>query len=75
MTGEDGLAIEEEMQRQGEYAVIPAYHSGYLSRMAVRASLEGVPLNVLLALPLKDYNKIKEQARSFLLRTEHQEET
>ena len=74
LTGEDGLSIEEEMERLGSAVLIPAYNSGYLSRMAARASLEGVPLNALLALPLKDYNAIRVAARSFLLRTESQEE-
>lgn len=67
LKGEDGLCIEEELNVQGIMMVIPAYNAGYLIRMASRASLEGVPLNVLLALPLKDYNTIKGKAKSFLL--------
>lgn len=70
LTGNDGLAIETEMQAMGTPAVIPSLSGGYLIRMAARASVEGIAVNVLLALPIRDYNKIRSEARSFLLKTE-----
>ncbi len=68
LTGKDGLAIENEMQTLGTPVVIPSLSGGYLIRMAARAS--GIPTNALLALPIRDYNKIRSEARSFLLKTE-----
>lgn len=68
LTGNDGLAIENEMQAFGTPVVIPSLSGGYLIRMAARAS--GVPANVLLELPIREYNKIRSEARSFLLKSE-----
>lgn len=70
LTGRDGLAIESEMQALGTPVVIPSLSGDYLIRMAARASVDPVGVDVLLALPLRDYNRIRSAARSFLLRTE-----
>ncbi len=70
LTGRDGLAIESEMQAMGTPVVIPSLSGDYLIRMAARASVEPLAADVLLALPLRDYNRIRSAARSFLLRTE-----
>ena len=68
LTGNDGLEIENEMQALGTPVVIPSLSGGYLIRMAAKAS--GMPVNVLLALPIREYNKIRSEARSFLLKSE-----
>lgn len=70
LTGNDGLAIENEMMAMGTTVVIPSLSGEYLVRMASRASAEGIAVNVLTALPIREYNKIRSEARSFLLRTE-----
>ncbi len=70
LTGNDGLAIENEMQAMGTPVVIPSFSGAYLIRMAARASVENIAVNVLTALPIRDYNKIRSEARSFLLKTE-----
>lgn len=70
LTGNDGLAIENEMQAMGTPVVIPSLSGAYLIRMAARASVENIAVNVLTALPIRDYNKIRSEARSFLLKTE-----
>lgn len=70
LTGKDGLAIENEMQSMGTPVVIPSLSGEYLIRMASRASVEGIATNVLTALPIRDYNRIRSAARSFLLKTE-----
>ena len=70
LTGRDGLAIESEMQALGTPVVIPSLSGDYLIRMAARASVETVSVDVLLGLPLREYNRIRSAARSFLLRTE-----
>ena len=68
LTGNDGLAIEGEMQALGAPVVIPALSGGFLIRMAARAG--GVPADALLAMPMRDYNRIRSEARSFLLKSE-----
>lgn len=70
LTGNDGLKIENEMQSLGMPVVIPSLSGEYLIRMAARASVERIPTDALMALPIRDYNKIRSMARSFLLRTE-----
>lgn len=70
LTGKDGLAIENEMQALGTPVVIPSLSGGYLIRMAARANKEKAPADALLALPIRDYNKIRSEARSFLLKSE-----
>ena len=70
LTGNDGLAIENEMQAKGMPVVIPSLSGGYLIRMAARACTDKVSVDMILDLPIKDYNKIRSEARSFLLKTE-----
>lgn len=70
LTGNDGLKIENEMQSLGMPVVIPSLSGEYLIRMAARASVEKVSTDALMALPIRDYNKIRSMARSFLIRTE-----
>lgn len=70
LTGNDGLAVENEMQALGIPVVVPALSGGYLIRIAARACTDGVGADVLLAMPIREYNKIRSEARSFLLKTE-----
>ena len=61
LTGEDSLAIE---------AVSPTFSGEYLVRMAAKACTPPVGQDLLRALPISDYNRIRSAARSFLLSTE-----
>ena len=70
LTGNDALAIEKEITVMGSAVVIPSLSGEYLIRMASRASEEGIAVNVLTAMPIREYNKIRSAARSFLLRTD-----
>ncbi len=70
LTGNDALAIENEITAMGSAVVIPSLSGEYLIRMASRASAEGIAVNVLTAMPIREYNKIRSAARSFLLRTD-----
>lgn len=70
LTGRDGLAIEAEMQSLGSPVVIPSLSGEYLARMAARACNEKISVDVLMALPLREFNRIRSVARSFLLRSE-----
>lgn len=67
LTGDDMVAIENEMAAVGEYALSPEISTSFLARMAARAA--GVGSDVILKLPLKEFGKIKNESRSFLIST------
>ncbi|MCI9174401.1 MAG: hypothetical protein HFH49_05540 [Lachnospiraceae bacterium] len=70
LTGRDGLAIERELQTLGIALMVPAFSGEYLIRMAAKASVEGISSDMIEALPLQDYNRIRSAGRSFLLKAE-----
>ena len=70
LTGDDGLAIENEMAVLGKAVIIPSFSGEYLIRMAVRASDERIGVDAFRIMPLSDYNRIRSKARSFLLKSE-----
>ncbi len=70
LTGRDGLAIERELQTLGIAVMVPAFSGEYLIRMAAKASAEGISSDMMEALPLQDYNRIRSAGRSFLLKAE-----
>lgn len=67
LTGRDMVAIETEMQMNGEYALAPEVSRCFQAKMAARAA--GIGSDILDAMPLKDFNRITNAARSFLLDT------
>ncbi len=76
LDGNDSLAIEHEIELMGKALIAPEFSGDYLIRMAARACTNTVEVNgmqvpvssdMFLALPLRDYNKIRRAARSFLL--------
>ena len=76
LTGADSLAIEDELQAINKPAIIPTLSGQYLIRVAARActtTLESsngrtrrVGVDVLQALPICDYSRIRSRVRSFL---------
>lgn len=64
LTGQDLINIEKEMTDIGEYALSPEISPNYLARLAAKAG--GVSVDVITALPLKEFNRIKNSARDFL---------
>jgi len=71
LTGGDSLAVEEELQREGKgVVVVAAFNSEYLIRIAARACLEPISYDAFKYMSLFDYNRIRDRARSFLLRSE-----
>lgn len=70
LTGEDGLAIENEMQTLGKPVIVPTFSGEYLVRMAARACTTAISQDAIRAMPISDYNKIRSAARSFLLKSE-----
>lgn len=67
LTGGDCLAIEAELQMLGKPLIAPEFSGEFLVRMAARAA--GIGSDVLMSMPLADYNRIRSKARSFLLRS------
>ena len=65
LTGEDVEAIEEELQDQNKYVLTPEVSSVFQTMLAARAA--GVGTDEIRRLPLGEYMKIKNQARSFLI--------
>ena len=70
LTGEDSLSIENELQAKGQFVVVPTFSGEYLVRMAARACTAKIGQDLIRALPISDYNRIRSAARSFLLRSE-----
>ena len=75
LTGNDSLAIENEVVARGKTLVVPAYTGEYLVGMAARACTERsedgrrvIGTDVIRAMPLGDFQKICNRARNFLLR-------
>ena len=67
LTGRAMLSIESEMQANNEYALDPLLSRNFLSKMASKAG--NVPSDVLESMPLRDFNKITNAARNFLINT------
>ena len=65
LPGEDVEAIEEELQDQNKYVLTPEVSSVFQTMLAARAA--GVAADEIRRLPLGEYMKIKNQARSFLI--------
>lgn len=65
LRGEDLVAIENEMTSLGEIALSPEISTAYLYRLAARAA--GVGSDVILQLPAKEFGRIKNKARDFLI--------
>lgn len=69
LTGNDYLAIENEMTSQGKPVIAPELSGEFLTKMAARACTDRVGADLLSALPFGDFHKIRGRARSFLLRS------
>lgn len=71
LTGGDALKIEDELQALGKTAIVPAFDSEYLMRMAVRAcTKKGIGVDLFPILGITDFNKITSKAKNFLLKSE-----
>ena len=80
LTGNDSLAIEDELQAMNKPVIVPTLSGQYLTRVAARACTTTITdpsgkgrrigADVIQALPISDYNRIRARARSFLLASE-----
>lgn len=67
LTGNDLVAIENEMAAVGEYALSPEISTSFLYRLAAKAA--GVGSDVIAHMPIRDFGKIKNKSRDFLIST------
>lgn len=67
LIGDDLVAIENEMAAVGEFALSPEISTSFLYRLAARAA--GVGSDVIVNLPIRDFGKIKNKSRDFLVST------
>lgn len=67
LSGNDYLSIENEMSSIGKVLVTPEFSGEFIVRMAAKACTKKIGSDVLCALPLGDFNKIRGKARSFLI--------
>ena len=69
MTGEDSLAIENELLRARNITVVePAYNIHYIERFAARACSAQLDVRAIQMLPIKHYLKVRNRTRDFLVR-------
>lgn len=67
LIGDDLVAIENEMAAVGEFALSPEISTSFLYRLAARAA--GVGSDVISSMPIRDFGKIKNKSRDFLVST------
>lgn len=67
LTGRDMVSIETEMQMNNEYALAPEISRSFQAKMAAKAA--GIGSDVMEAMPIKDFNRITNAARNFLIDT------
>jgi len=65
LTGRDMIAVENEMQASNEYALDPLLSRNFQGKMAARAG--GIGVDALEAMPMREFNKITNAARNFLI--------
>ena len=70
LTGNDAQKIENELQSLGKAVVVPSISGEFLVRMAAKACDEPISADFIFSLKLKDYERIRGAARSFLLKAE-----
>lgn len=68
LTGNDFMAIETECAAFQKVIVAPALSTDFLYRMAARSA--HISSDVITALPIGDFNRIRSSARNFMLKTE-----
>jgi hypothetical protein len=67
LTGQDGLSIQAELTALGKSAPIPALSAEYQIRVAAKACTEKIGSDAFGLISLRDFNKITNAARNFLL--------
>lgn len=65
LTGKDIINVETEMATNNEYALTPEVSRGFQYRIAAHAS--NVGSDVILNMPIYEFNKITNECRNFLI--------
>lgn len=68
LTGRDFTAIEVECAAVQKVIIAPSLSTQFLYRMAAKAAHVGS--DIIIALPIADFNRVRSAARSFLMKTE-----
>lgn len=76
LTGNDSLAIEEEVEvLTGRQVLLHAYNSRYLLGFAARSCTEKVGSDMFGCMPVPEFNSVKNAVRRFLTSTAADSET
>jgi len=67
LTGHDMVIVEQELQDDGNYVIASEVSKTFQCKLAARAA--GIGSDVIMDMPLPDFNKITNEARAFLLNT------
>ena len=67
LSGDDDIAIENELQALGKPVVVAEMSGEYQIRLAARACKERLGVDAFTAMPLRDFRRIRNRVRSFLL--------
>lgn len=80
LTGEDALAIEDELAARGKQVIVPAFNGHFLICLAARACTTTFPApgggdwrpgaDALKKLPIGEFNRIRSKTRNFFMSTE-----
>lgn len=70
LTGADSMNIDEELTAMGKFILSPAFSGPYLDRMAAKACTLPIGIDLFRTLSIRDYNRIRNAARAFLLESE-----
>ena len=69
LTGKDSMEVEAElMQRKKGAVIVGALNNDYILGIAAKACKEPIGSDAFLTMSLKDFNKVKEAVRNFLLK-------
>ncbi len=69
LTGADGIAIENELARMGINVFLPAASVDYIVRASARACEPKIGIDAFDLMSLKDFNKIRNKTRNFLMKS------
>ena len=68
LTGKDSMEVEAELiQRKKGAVIVGALNNDYLMGIAAKACKEPIGSDAFMALSLKDFNRVKDAVRNFLL--------
>lgn len=70
LTGDDALAIENELRAMNKIVILPSVDGEYIIRMLAKACKEPVGEDFFRGLGLADYNRLRKIGRDFLMQSE-----